>query len=288
MFASLLLLAVAPATAGDDHGVSLLAMDDFAGVSTTVGTADDYVADGYKQVVRELGVSLAASPTAPAETLGVNGFAVLLGTGMAFIHTGTVDGAHPAGWDLADADETPPLFLYMPTVEVQKGLPASLELDARFGWVGGTDTGLVGLRGRWGVVEGFRQLPDLALDLGYTAYLGNDELELGVMNMGATLGYTLPFGVTQGIHQAQFSPFVGIGLERIHAAPRVDLTDTGLEGRLPEVSGYASSEVFDKQFAPLTVNGGFRIVNGDYAATISVAYSPQVLATVHAGIGFVY
>lgn len=284
-----MLLLLAPfALAAWPEDVSLLAMADYAGSATATGSTDDYVAAGYHQVVRELGMSLTTRPLVPGETLGINGFAVNAGTTLSFIRTGTIDGQNPSGWDLADPDEDPPIVLFLPWVNVQKGLPLSIEVGATFGWIAESRTGFLGVDGRWGLVEGYRQFPDLSVQVGYNGYIGNDELELGVLDFGAVLGYTLPFGVTQGIHQAQFSPFVGAGIAQIHAAPRVDLSDSGIGDSIAEVSGAKGQPGFDKQFAPFQVSGGFRILNGDYSFTLSAAYSPNILPTVNAGLGFVY
>jgi hypothetical protein len=219
----------------------------------------------------------------------VNGFQVGIANTFSFIRTGSTDGTHPTGWDLADKEEDPDPFLFIPWLQVRKGLPASLEIGANAGWIGMTNTGVLGVYGRWSVVEGYRRIPDLALQVGYAGYVGNDELELGVMDMSATLGYSLPFGVTEGIHQAVFSPYVGIGVNRIHAAPRADLSRTDLAGRITEVSGFKSdTDAFVEGFAPLQIDGGFRIVNGDFAATIAATYSPSLIASVSVGFGFVY
>ena len=292
----LLLASLAYATTEYPEDVSLVAMDDYGGVSTVALSSNDYVVAGYQQLVQELGVAIANKPMAPAETLGVYGFQVGVQNTFAFIRTGSVDSVNPAGWDLADPDEAPPGYLFIPQIAVRKGLPMSFELGGNFGWIGMTRTGTFGVYGRWAPLEGYRQIPDLCFQIGYAGYVGNDELEVGVMDMSATLGYSLPFGVTQGIHQAVFSPYVNIGLNRIHAAPRADLSDTQLGGRLTEVTGFKAKastvegeEVFfDKAYVPLTLTGGFRITNGDFAATFSGGYSPGLIATANFGFGFVY
>ena len=282
---TLLSLFAHPALADD---VSLLAMDDFDDEATETYGSDDYVVAGYQEMVTELGATIANKPMAPGETLGISGFNIGLSTTFSFIRTGTLDGTNPAGWDLAAADEEPSTYLYIPWVTVRKGLPLSLEVGANAGWIGTTHTGVFGAWGRWGIVEGYRQLPDLSVQVGYAGYVGNDELELGVMDMSATLGYTLPFGVTKGIHQASFAPYLSIGQTRIHAAPRVDLSRTGLEDRVTEVSGFKNGEGFDKSFAPLQVGGGFRIVSGEFTLTIASTYAPSVVPTLSMGFGFTY
>ena len=219
----------------------------------------------------------------------MNGFYVGLSNTFAFIRTGSTDGVHPTGWDLAAEDEDPQAFLYVPTLQLRKGLPMSLEVGANASWIGNTQTEALGVYGRWSPLEGHRRIPDLAVQIGYSGYVGNDELELGVMDMSASIGYTLPFGVTQGIHQASFSPYVGLGVNRMHAAPRADLSRTDLEGRITEVTGFQSDiEHYQDGFAPLQIGGGFRILNGDFSATVAATYSPGLIATVDVGLGFVY
>lgn len=306
--AALIAGVVSPsAFAAFPQDVSLVAMDDYDGVSTVALSSDDYVAEGYRIMAKELGTAIANKPMAPGETLGVNGFQVGLANTFAFIRTGTLDGTNVTGWDLAmtdndpDTDDDPQPYLFIPQLQLRKGLPLSLEVGANFGWIGLSNTGVFGGYGRWAVMEGYRKLPDLTFQLGYAGYVGNDELELGVMDASATVGYSLPFGVTQGIHQAVFSPYVAFGINSIHAAPRADLSRTGLDdpldpgdpdgpARIDEVSGASSADpaVYDKSFAPFTLGGGFRIVNGDFAFTLAGSYSPSLIATVNFSFGFVY
>jgi hypothetical protein len=295
----LTLLASSVAWAAWPETVSILAMDDYSGIATEVDD-DDYVATGYGQVVKELGVTLANKPMAPADTLGINGFAVQFGSTIGFIRTGSVDGTNPSGWDLADPDEDPQQVLYVPTVMLRKGLPASLEAGANFGWVGGTRTAVAGGYGRWSLVEGYRPIPDVTLQLGYAGYIGNDELELGVMDFSATVGYRLPFGSTALINTGAFSPYFGIGFNRMHAAPRVDLTGTGLAGdctaadtadctpRVGEVSGFEGDAGYDESYSPLAIGGGFRIESGGFTLTVAGTYAPGVIPTVSAALGSVY
>lgn len=286
-----MLFAVAAAWATSDEP-SILAMDDFGGASTYIAETSsetDYVAVGYQTMVKELAVTIANKPIAPGRSLGMNGFQVSLGNTFAFIRTGSVDGTNPSGWDLAAPDDEPQPFLFVPTLQLRKGLPFSLEVGANAGWVGLTNTGVLGVYGRWSLLEGYKRVPELAVQLGYAGYIGNDELEVGVLDMSATLGYSLPFGVTQGINQAVFSPYVSIGVNQIHAAPRADLSRTDLEGRVTEVT-YVQTDVehYAAGFAPVQIGGGFQIQNGGFAATIAATYSPEIIATLNVGFGFVY
>lgn len=304
----MLLLLLSTAQATDFDGISLLAMQDYSpdgeqSVSTEAEHCDnpvspdcsDYVTTGYQQVVRELGSAIGNKPSLPAHTLGVNGFAFGLSNTVAFIRTGTLDGVNPSGWDLMAKDDDGPVILLIPTLQFRKGLPFSLEAGLNVGWIAVTQTAAVSAYGRWGLLEGWKQLPDVTLQIGYAGYVGNDELELGTFDADLTIGYSLAFGRTAEMNSSIFSPFVGFGLQRFHAAPRINLSNTSLADRLPEVSGWKADDdlanekvAFDKQFAPFTVGGGFRIQSGAFTFTASADYTVGAIATVHTGFGFVY
>lgn len=282
-----LLLASAPALAAFPERLSVLAMDDFDGARTEAIDGEDYVAAGWKEVVLELGTTLSNKPVAPARTLGPAGFHVDLGTTFAHLPGRWLDGSTPDGWELMDPDEDAPPLLYIPTIHVRKGLPASLEVGANFGWLGSSETGVVGGYGRVGLLEGYRKFPDVSLQAGYSAYIGNDEFELGAMDFSCNIGYTLPFGPIDGIHTAKFSPFVNFGLTRVHAAPRVDLTDTRLDGRLLELTGF-EGDTFDETLAPFTFAGGFELQPGNFTFLLSSGYAVGGSVTFNLGLGFTY
>jgi hypothetical protein len=286
---ALVLLLAAPqlAHAAFPERLSVLAMEDFGGARTEAFEGDDYVAAGWKEVVLELGTALSNKPVAPARTLGPAGFHVDLGTTFAHLPGRWLDGSTPDGWELMDPDEDAPSLLYIPTVHVRKGLPASLEVGANFGWIGGSDTGVVGGYGRVGLVEGYPKFPDISLQAGYSAYIGNDEFELGAMDFSTNIGYTLPFGPVEGIHTAKFSPFVSFGLTRIHAAPRLDLSDTRLDGRLVELTGF-EGDTFDESMAPFTFAGGFEVQSGTFTFLLSSGYAVGGSVTFNLGLGFTY
>ena len=286
---ALVLLLAAPQTAlaAFPERLSVLAMEDFDGARTESFEGDDYVAAGWKQVVLELGSTVSNKPVAPARTLGPAGFHVDVGTTFAHLPGRWLDGSTPDGWELMDPDEEAPALLYVPTVHVRKGLPASLEVGANFGWLGSTETGIVGGYGRIGLLEGYPKFPDVSLQAGYSAYIGNDEFELGAMDFLANIGYTLPFGPVEGIHTARFSPFVSFGLTRIHATPRVDLTDTRLDGRLIELTGFEGDN-FDETLAPFTFAGGFEVQSGTFTFLLSSGYAVGGAVTFNLATGFTY
>lgn len=285
----ILALSVLPSVAHAEfpERISVWAMEDFGGARTEAVDGDDYVTSGWREVSLELGSTISNKAVAPARTLGVAGFHVGVGTTFAHLPGRWEDSENPDGWELMDPDEDAPSLLFLPNIQVRKGLPASLEVGANFGWLGGTETAFVGGYGRWGIVEGYRILPDVSVQVGYAGYVGNDEMEVGALDMSASVGYTLPFGPVPGIHTAKFSPFMTLGLTRIHAAPRVDLSGSRLDGRITELSGF-EGETFDESFAPFTFAGGFEVQSGQFTFDLTSGYAVGCAVNFNVGLGFTY
>ncbi len=238
-------------------------------------------------IVNELGTAIANKPTSPAETLGVNGFDIGLTSSLALIHSRDESSSDPSPWSRVHPDGTPQDMLWIPGIQVRKGLPLSLEMGASIGYISFSRQTVFGGWARWGLMEGYWPIPDFSIQLGYAGYVGNEELELGVMDTSITMGYTLPFGTVVGINQARFSPFIGAGLLRIHAAPRLDDQLEESLGLAP-VSGFQGSDYYDPAFRHFSIQGGFMITNGDFRLRISTAITPDVLPTLNAGLGFTY
>ena len=243
------------------------------------------IQDAYETVVNELGVAIANKPMAPGETLGIYGFDVGLSGTLAFTTTKEDD----SPWARVHEDGDPSPVMIIPTLQVRKGLPLSLEVGANMGYIVASRQTTFGGYGRWAIVEGYRPIPDLTIQVGYTGYVGNQELELGVMDSSLTLGYTLPFGTLVGINQAQFCPYLGGGTLVIHASPRLD-EETQTELGIGPVSGFKSGKniSYDAAYSHFNMQGGFRIVNNDFQFRLAGTFAPGVIATFNVGMGFVY
>lgn len=284
-----MLLLVAPVLAAFPEQISVLAMEDYNGASTFASSSgEDYVAAGYKQVAKDLGCAIANKPFAPAETLGLYGFYVGVATTVAFVDTGFDADGNPSGWTLVDPEEDASPVMVIPRLQVRKGLPLSIELAGDVGWIASSATGVVSGSVRAAPLEGYRYLPDFSVQVGYSAYVGNDELEVGTSDVGLSVGYSLPFGSTAGVNSAEFSPYIGISFLSIHAAPRVDLSRTNLVDRVIELDGDAASTAYDQSMNPVQLGGGFRIKNGGFVATIAGSWSPESVPTVNVGFGGAY
>ncbi len=280
----LLLLALPPgvATASSDD-VTLTRLVEWDNVPVDPALADE----AFTVVVNQIGAAIANKPIAPADTLGLNGFDLGLSSTVAFVDAHDVSPTQPSPWSRVDPTGDPAPVLWIPWVHVRKGLPLSLEMGGNLGYLAFTHQAAVGGYLRWGLFEGFMPAPDISIQVGYAGYVGNDELELGVMDLSATVGYALPFGSIVGIHQARFSPYLTLASHRIHAAPRLtdeQQADIGIS----EVSGFQKNRIYDPAFDHTTIGGGFCLWNSDVQWRIAATWTPGTLVTVTGGLGLSY
>jgi hypothetical protein len=243
--------------------------------------------DAYHTVVRQLSAGIANKSLAPARTLGLNGFEVQATQTWAFISAAGEDIFTPAPWERVHADEDPTRVMWLPGVQVRKGLPLSLEAGMNWSWVGFSRQTAVGGFGRWSIIEGWKKAPDVALQVGYTGYIGNSELDLGVLDGSMTIGYTFPFGYLKGINTATVSPFVGCGMLKINAMPRLTVAEQDALG-IGAVTGFGSKDHFQEGFTLVTPQLGVRLKSGDFTMAASGTITPKALPTVSMSAGLSY
>ncbi|MCB9760691.1 MAG: hypothetical protein H6739_12685 [Alphaproteobacteria bacterium] len=269
--------------------VNLSSMSDLAG--RPVLTQEDIAGNtaAYETVVRELGVAIANKPLTPADTLGVSGFEVLVSTTVAFTSTQEPEFGVPGPWGMVQVDEDPTPALILPRIEARKGLPFSFDVGAQVGWVGVSRQTVFGGYGRWAPLEGYRQIPDVSLQLGYSGYVGNEELELGVMDFAMTISYELAFGSLKEINSATFTPYGGFGRLWMHAEPRLGAEEQQDLGVRP-VSGFKNSTAYEAEgnWSPYTLHGGFRIVSQHWEFKAGAVWAPKIMPTINVGMGFHY
>ena len=280
----MLFALVATTLAAEDVDLTLLS---HVGDTAVVDPAENLPT--YTTVVQELGVAVANKPLNPAETLGVNGFEIGVASTLGFNSNKGVDGA-PSAWDRVDQDGDAQNGLWIPSIMVRKGLPLSAEVGANLGWVGFSRQTVFGGYGRIAPLEGYRQAPDVAFQIGYAGYVGNDQLELGAMDWSGTISYTLPFGTLLGINSASFAPFAGAGQVILHAQPKLDADVQQTLGIAP-VSGFKNTDAYDvtdPAWRKARVHGGIRIVSRTFHFKLGATWVPQVMPEIHAGMGFTF
>jgi hypothetical protein len=271
-------LLLPPAIADD---VVLSSMQEHGGERVVAPITDDYLA-----LLREIATAVANKPQGTADTLGAYGFELTASNTLAFIHARQPDES-PTPWERAVTDEVAPDFLFIPHLQARKGLPMSLEVGMSGGWIGSSNQGTFGGFGRSGLLEGYKPSPDVSVQLGYAGYIGNDELELGVWDIGISLGSTFAFGSVRGVHSGTFSPFLNYTTLRVSAQPLLDEAVEEAIGAIP-VSGKKNTEEYEPAMVIPQFSGGFQLENGTFLFRLIATWAPSTIATTTVGVGFRY
>ncbi|MCB9665929.1 MAG: hypothetical protein H6732_17620 [Alphaproteobacteria bacterium] len=275
-----------PAAAAWPDDVVLSGMTTFGGVE--VLDRDTLAAD-YRQVVAELGAGIAHAPL-PPYTLGARGFEVA-GTVQMFFKDVYPDAAdQPAAWERVHPEGDPEPFLVTPGLVVRKGLPFSVELGFQGAWVAATRQGVLGGWARVALVEQDKPYPDVALHLGYTGYIGNDELELGTLVFGGTLGSLFRVGPKAGMKAARITPYLDISLLAVYAAPVLPVELGASIGA--SAFGAASPDPAEiPAEAPIALarfSGGLEVVAGSLLIRLTGGYTLGARAYAAVALGFNY
>jgi hypothetical protein len=243
-------------------------------------------------VVRELAVSISAPPTWGVGSLGLYEFEVGFDNRLSFIHANSSDGIKISPWQQMTEGGDPSAVQWMPTLRVRKGLPFSFEVGGDIGWHAGTAQMLVGGYGRLAFLDGWKRIPDAAIQLRYTGYVGNDQLELGVFEADLSVGYTF-MAPGLGSHPDMFfSPWAGYGFLMSHARPLAVTV-----GAVGPVSAWVDADApisgvdprmfrFNRLFAGIEVGGTslqFRI-----SADVTLVRSGPAPSAMHIGLAVRY
>jgi hypothetical protein len=252
----------------------------------------------YDVLIRELGTAIGVRSVLPPETLGVAGFEVSLDMVTAFPVNQPLDengdrlDPNALTWDRAHVDEDAGPSVYQPGVTIRKGLPFSLEVGFSGRYIGASRQGVFSGFARAGLVEGFKPYPDVTLHLGYSGYVGNNELEVGAFDIGVTLGSTFAVGPGEGARNARITPYADFTLLSITSAPTVDSATASAVGakffgrnlRNPDPVNITSA----RPIVVPTFNGGVQVVIGKAMFRVTGGYGLRSVPHVSGSIGFTY
>lgn len=159
----------------------------------------------YHHLIEELGLIVAPKVLNPSNTLGVNGFDMGVEAETALIH------GQNTYWTKAAKDGSIPRLFSAPTLRVRKGLPFSLEGGMTITYLPFTSQQILGGDVRFALHEGYALVPNVAVQLSYNKYIGNQQLDMDVRQGVVTMGYTWPFGMTHDLKTGRLSAWVGYG-----------------------------------------------------------------------------
>ena len=240
----------------------------------------------FDSLAKDLGTAIAIPSAFPAETPGASGFDISIGN--AFVILPASNASSPTHWQRATGTAEHETMVYIPSITARKGLPLSMELGATASWLAGGQSGAFGGFFRAALVEGYKPWPDLTLHAGYNGLVGHPELELGVMDVGVTLGSTYAFGSVANIRQAQMSPWLDFTLLQMFTKVRLDdATKSTLFGDLDE-SATEDKRGQNSYWLMPRIGAGLQITNGTVLFRLAGTWTPQSVPSLFVGMGFSY
>ncbi|MCE9667340.1 hypothetical protein LY474_05885 [Myxococcus stipitatus] len=158
-----------------------------------------------------------------------------------------------------------PSTVLIPSLHVRKGLPFSLELGGRVGWVEKSSQVVATGEVKWAVNEGFTWLPDVGVRGHVTKLFGARDLSLTVMGLDIGVGKQFPLGgmVTLTPYGGLDLSFVGATSSAIEFDPGRDYEDTTEDdsrAALQSVGQYAKVSFGDNMNQ--RIYGGVRFIGG--------------------------
>lgn len=174
--------------------------------------------DLFRAYAREMGMAMAPKLLAPAETLGLNGFAMSLGQySITNIREDKEYWARGTEQTLAETtareqapqlngEAAPPGVLHTVDFRMRKGLPYSFEIGGSFTYLIDSEFFAFGAEAKWAVNEAVEQFPiDIALQAAVNRCFGSTELDM--TNVGMNVIVSRGFGAGGVINVAPYMAY---------------------------------------------------------------------------------
>jgi len=141
----------------------------------------------FQAFARAMSAAITSTNLTPPETLGHAGFNVKAELGVVIL-------PRSASIRIPVESGSQPDSMLVPSLHVRKGLPFSVELGGRVGWVEKSRMIAATGEAKWAVNEGFTYLPDIGARLHITRLMGVRDLSLTAAGLDAGIGKQFPFG----------------------------------------------------------------------------------------------
>lgn len=278
LIAILAVITATPALALDNDptlGRLCIAVDDSASPCSDTPQADQ---KAFRELSRTYGIALAPKLLAPAETLGINGFAFALQLGVTGVDEEATFWERGIRGNQSTLEEPEiPSSLQTIQLDLRKGLPFSLEVGAHVTWMFNSELFMFGGSLKGALNEGVSTVPvDLAVKVGVSRMVGSDELEMTLTTIDVILSHRL------GLATFSVTPYLAY-------SPLLIFTRSGVVDSSPGNSVTpAGTFVFDNE--DLTVHRmttGVRFLYGAFAFTPELAIaSGHVAGNFNVGLDF--
>ncbi len=174
----------------------------------------------FAMLSTELALALSSALLEPAATVGHSGFAFDVEAAYTQVHKGEVgSNVFPAPPAAADYPRNywptrtkTPTGLLVPSFHVRKALPYSLELGGRVLYLSQSSYFAAQITGKWAIQEGYAMIPDVAVLVAHTIFLGQKDLDLSSTDF--TLLVSKRFGVNAAL---SLTPYLAARLLRVQS-----------------------------------------------------------------------
>ena len=227
----------------------------------------------FEAFSRTLAAMVTSTSLTPPESLGHAGFAVNAELGVLSV---------PAGVYLPTEREQTGTVL-VPSIHVRKGLPFSVDLGARVGWMDRSSLFAATGEIRWAVNEGYiAWLPDIGVRLHATQVLNARNVHLTATGLDASVGKQFPVG-----GMITLTPYGGIDLVGVSSRSDAIAFASGT-GTLTQETYTKASGLNSRFYAGGRFIGGALQIGAEVSlATVGTVAAPRVDSTgaaVEAGV----
>jgi hypothetical protein len=208
--------------------------------------------EDFAHLVRELGLVMTPTSLQPAETTGQAGFDFALDYNF---HTMNYQEDY---WQDARVDGRLPLLMTL-GARARKGfvlpVPLASEIEIGAQWLIDSQLLTLGTNFRIALNEGFRWIPDLAVQAGVNRVVGSGDIDLLTVTAGGQI--SKGFGIAGSFN---LCPFVGYQSVWINGASRIVDTDPTNTANVDDNVLFAPASIIDPDNRIDRVSGGLRFI----------------------------
>jgi hypothetical protein len=255
-----------------------------SGSTTTSANFNPEANGDFRAFARTFAAVITSTNLMPPETLGHAGFSLNAELGVvALPRPGREDGQVTLP---TEREQTPELLI--PSVHVRKGLPFSLELGTRIGWIDRSNMFTATGELKWAVNEGFKWLPDIGVRAHVTRLLGtNRDFDLTAAGLDVGVGKQFPLGGMVTLTPYGGLDFVGVAASTDTLDFQQNRTVTDTLNPANPYAGLDNTGVYAPVLLGENINsriyGGVRFIGGALQLGAELSLSNQgTIQVVHA------